>query len=68
MMQRWRLNASLNMGLSATLSTRALNDAGNCFSGFFHHQGTSPQRIGTSSLAPPSAVLTTSTVSVGAML
>jgi hypothetical protein len=36
------LNASRNMGLSATPSALALNDAGTCFNGFFHHHGTSP--------------------------
>jgi hypothetical protein len=41
-----------NIGLSATVSARALKLAGICFSGFFHHHGTSPQRMETSSLAP----------------
>src|SRR5258707_7750069 len=58
MMHRWRLNASRNMGLSATLSARVLKLAGNCFRGFFHHHGTSPQRIDTSSLVPLAAGLT----------
>jgi hypothetical protein len=66
--RRRRLNASRNMGFSATLSARALKFAGNCFRGFFHHHGTSPQRIDTSSGTPSAAGLTTSTASVGAML
>ena len=37
-MHRWHLNASRNMGLLATLSARALKVAGNCFTGFFHHE------------------------------
>ncbi len=41
-MQRWRLNASRNIGLSATLSARPLKVAGNCFTGFFHQCGMSP--------------------------
>jgi hypothetical protein len=56
------------MGLSATLSALALKLAGNCFNGFAHQFGTSPQRIGTSSLPPALEGVTTSTVSVGAML
>jgi hypothetical protein len=56
------------MGLSATLSARALNVAGSCFSGFFHQYGMSPHRMGTSSLVPSAAGLTTSIVSVGATL
>ena len=52
MMHRWRANASRNMGLSAVVSARALKLAGNCFRGFFHHHGTRPQRIETSSRAP----------------
>jgi hypothetical protein len=67
-MHRWRLNASRNIGLSATLSARALKLAGNSFKGFFYHHGTSPQRIETSSAAPPVADLTTLTASVGATL
>jgi hypothetical protein len=46
MMHRLRLKASRNIGLSATLSARALKLAGNSFRGFFHHHGTSPQRHG----------------------
>src|SRR6267154_968807 len=45
MTHRLRLRASRNMGLSATVSARALKLAGNCFRGFFHHHGTSPPRI-----------------------
>jgi hypothetical protein len=52
MTHRWRANASLNIGLSATVSARALKLAGNCFSGFFHYQGMSAQRMETSSRAP----------------
>src|SRR6516164_161156 len=42
MIQRWRLNASRNMGLSTTLSALALKVADNCFSALFHQLGTSP--------------------------
>src|SRR5712671_3980961 len=59
MTHRWRLNASRNIGLSATLSARALKLAGICFSGFFHHHGMRPQRIETISCAPSAVVLTT---------
>jgi hypothetical protein len=68
MIHRWRLNASRNMGLLATVSALALKLAGSCFRGFFHHHGTSPQRIETSSAWPPVASFTTSTGSVGATL
>jgi hypothetical protein len=50
----------------ATVSALALKLAGDCFKGFFHHHGTSPQRIETSSVVPPAAGLTTG--SVGATL
>jgi hypothetical protein len=36
-MQRERLNAVRNMGLSATLSPRALKVAGSSLIVFFHH-------------------------------
>jgi hypothetical protein len=66
-MQRRHLNASRNIGFSATDSARALNVAGISFAVFFHHPGMRPQRIGTSSRPCfPSRI--TSTVSVGAML
>ena len=67
MMQRRFLNASRNVGFSATVSARALKVAGTSFSGFFHHTGTRPQRIETNS-RPASARRTTSIVVVGAML
>ncbi len=57
---------SRNIGLSATVSARALKLAGNCFRGFFHHHGTRAQRIETNSRAPSAVVLTTLTASVGA--
>ena len=66
--QRCRLKASRNIGLSATLSARALKLAGSCFKAFFHHHGMSPQRIDASSTPAALAGLTTSTGSVGAML
>jgi hypothetical protein len=36
MTHRWRLNASRNMGVLATVSNLALKVAGTCFRGFFH--------------------------------
>src|ERR1700733_8218200 len=49
MRQRVRLNAVRNIGFSATVSARALNVASfNSLRGFDHHDGTKPQRIGTS--------------------
>ena len=68
MTQRCRLKASRNIGLSATLSARALKLAGTCFRGFFHQDGTRPQRIDASSTALAVVGLTTTTGSVGAML
>lgn len=67
MMHRRDLKAVLNIGFSATVSARALKVAGNSLSGFFHHEGTSPQRMGTSR-RPPSSRRRTSIVVVGAML
>jgi hypothetical protein len=61
------LNAERKIGFSTTVSARALNVEGSSLSGFFHHDGTSPQRIGTSSLPPPAGRMT-STLVVGAML
>ena len=67
-MQRVRLNAARKNGFSATVSARALKVASfNSLSGFFHHDGTRPQRIGMSSRqsARPTTV---SIVVVGQML
>ena len=53
MMQRVRLKAERKKGFSAIVSTRALNVASfNSLSGFDHHAGTRPQRIGTSRRLP----------------
>jgi hypothetical protein len=61
------LNADRNIGFSATVSARALKVDGTSLAVSFHHDGMSPQRIGTS--AGPSVVgSTTSMVVVGAML
>ena len=62
------LNASRNIGLSATDSARALKVAGISLIVFFHQPGTRPQRIGTSSRCPSLSSRITSTMSVGAML
>jgi hypothetical protein len=67
MRQRLRLNASRNIGFSEIVSARALNVAGTSFARFFHHHGTSPQRIGTK-LRLPSSSTTVSIVSVGQTL
>ncbi len=64
---RDRLNAERNIGFSATVSTRALNVAGVSLAFFFHHDGTSPQRIGTSSRFA-SRSITASIVVVGQIL
>ncbi len=66
-MHRRDLKAERNIGFSATLSARALNVDGSSFSGFFHHDGTSPQRIGRIS-RPTSPERMTSIVVVGAIL
>ena len=66
MRQRDRLNASRNIGFSATVSARALKLAGASFAFFFHHDGTSPHRIDITRL--PSRSITVSIVSVGQML
>jgi hypothetical protein len=64
---QWRdLNADRNIGFSATVSARALNVDGSSLSGFFPHDGTRPQLIGTSSRQP--SVRRTSIVVAGAML
>jgi hypothetical protein len=49
---RARLNADLNIGLSATVSARASKVAGSSLAFFFHHDGIRPRRIGTSSFLP----------------
>ena len=67
MRQRDRLNASRNIGFSATVSARALKLAGASFAFFFHHDGTSPHRIDINSRLP-SRSITASIVSVGQML
>src|SRR5260370_39940546 len=41
--------------LPASFNARAETVADNCLRGFFHHHGTRPQRIDTSSLAPLAA-------------
>ena len=66
-MQRRLRKASRNMGFTATVSARALKVAGTSFRGFFHQDGTSPQRMGTTSRPCPRSA-TASTVVVGAML
>jgi hypothetical protein len=67
MMHRRDLKAARNIGFVATVSARALNVAGASLSGFFHHPGMSPQRIGMSARAPLPATRTSIFV-VGAML
>jgi hypothetical protein len=59
------LEASQNIGCSATGSARALKVAGASFRLFFQKYGTRPQRVETQ-LAPPLPI--TSTFVVGAML
>jgi hypothetical protein len=50
--QRERLNASRNIGFVSTVSARASNIAiRSSLSGFFHYEGTSPQRVGKVALA-----------------
>ena len=55
------------IGLSVTVSARALNVDGASLAFFFHHDGTSPHRMGTSSRLR-SRSTTASIVSVGQML
>jgi hypothetical protein len=58
MMQRFRLKASRNIGLSATVSDLALKVAGSCFSGLFHHLGIRPYRIGIKTRPLPPGMMT----------
>jgi hypothetical protein len=68
MRQRVRLNAVRNIGFSATVSARALNVASfSSLSGFDHHDGIKPQRIGTS-VRLPSVETIVSIVVVGQTL
>jgi hypothetical protein len=52
------LNAERKNGFSATVSARALNVASfNSLRSFDHHDGTRPQRIGTSVRLPSLATI-----------
>jgi hypothetical protein len=61
MMHRLRRNADRNIGFTATLSARALNVEETSLAVFFHQDGMSPQRIGTSA-GPSVDGITTSMV------